>query len=73
MVVVTDNYKELMGKKEAFLKDEDIWHMAVARRRTTPCTTTHDGSKPKVIFVACVGSFFRKHTLINSYRLLCCN
>ncbi|CAL8363771.1 unnamed protein product [Gadus morhua 'NCC'] len=35
-----------MGKKEAFLKDEDIWHMAVARR-TTPCTTTHDGSKPK--------------------------
>ena len=24
MVVVTDNYKELMGKKEAFLKDEDI-------------------------------------------------
>ncbi|XP_030226631.1 uncharacterized protein LOC115554142 isoform X2 [Gadus morhua] len=46
MVVVTDNYKELMGKKEAFLKDEDIWHMAVARR-TTPCTTTHDGSKPK--------------------------
>ncbi|XP_078025322.1 uncharacterized protein LOC144463787 isoform X2 [Epinephelus lanceolatus] len=47
LLLLGDNYKELMGKKEAFLKDEDIWHMAVARRRTTPCTTTHDGSKPK--------------------------
>ncbi|XP_030220371.1 uncharacterized protein LOC115549366 isoform X2 [Gadus morhua] len=46
LLLLGDNYKELMGKKEAFLKDEDIWHMAVARR-TTPCTTTHDGSKPK--------------------------
>ncbi|KAK7888768.1 hypothetical protein WMY93_024328 [Mugilogobius chulae] len=46
-VVVTDNYKELMEKKQAFLKDEDIWHTAVARRRTTPCTTTQDGGKTK--------------------------
>ncbi|XP_051796450.1 uncharacterized protein LOC127531358 isoform X3 [Acanthochromis polyacanthus] len=45
LLLLGDNYKELMGKKEAFLQDEDIWHMAVAR--ISPCTTTHDGSKPK--------------------------
>ncbi|KAK7891487.1 hypothetical protein WMY93_023450 [Mugilogobius chulae] len=47
LLLLGDNYKELMEKKQAFLKDEDIWLMAVARRRTTPCTTTHDGGKTK--------------------------
>ncbi|KAK7888796.1 hypothetical protein WMY93_024356 [Mugilogobius chulae] len=47
LLLLGDNYKELMEKKQAFLKDEDIWHTAVARRRTTPCTTTQDGGKTK--------------------------
>ncbi|KAL6491406.1 hypothetical protein MHYP_G00017510 [Metynnis hypsauchen] len=42
-----DNYKVLIEKKKAFLRNEDIWIMAAEKRGAAQCTTSVDGSKPK--------------------------
>ncbi|KAL6478110.1 hypothetical protein MHYP_G00139450 [Metynnis hypsauchen] len=47
LLLLGDNYKVLIEKKKAFLRNEDIWIMAAEKRGAAQCTTSVDGSKPK--------------------------
>ncbi|XP_072572248.1 uncharacterized protein [Paramormyrops kingsleyae] len=47
LLLLGDSYKELLERKKAFLRNEDIWPMAVERRRAAVCDTSHDGTQAK--------------------------